>query len=133
MIRVLQSGIWMPFLALVQKRQFASDVRRLFASYHGATPKPSTKITRKRSASYEKRRRWLSYLRHTYIRCDAHCPAALASRGRAMCVAHGEQFASHIVNNLRRTSCHVRRKWLIIFFLFFPFFFRFSVGLFTYY
>ena len=38
--------------SLVQKRQFASDVRRLFASDYGATPKPSTQMTQKRSASY---------------------------------------------------------------------------------
>ena len=45
------NGLWAD-LPLVQKRQFASDVRRLFASDYGATPKPSTQMTQKRSASY---------------------------------------------------------------------------------
>ena len=40
------------FISLVQKRQFASDVRRLFTSDSGATPKPSTQMTQNRSASY---------------------------------------------------------------------------------
>ena len=80
---------------LVQKRQFASDVRRLFASDLGATPKPSTQMTSKRSASHQKRRRWLCYLRRTYIRCDAHCPAAHAKHGRAMCVAHCTRCDAH--------------------------------------
>ena len=71
---------------LVQKKQFASDVRRLFASDSGTTSKASTQITKNDLRRIRKRRKWLSYLRRTFIRCDADG------------------------SNVRRTSPRVRRK-----------------------
>ena len=74
-------------VTLVQKRQFASDVRCLFASDYGATPKPSTQMTHKQYASYAEttqmvqlfashlytvRRTWFSLAQHRAVLCVAH-------------------------------------------------------------
>ena len=57
----------------------------------GATPKPSTQMTQTRSASYEKRRRWFTYLRRTCIRYDAsgscQSPNSIPS-SQGQCASH---------------------------------------------